>query len=127
MRRFSAFTVFWLAALGTAPAADDGTGRDKVLAEAESRLKAIYERREFALATFPGKWLADSSGYLMLEPSRPGAGPDVVKYDVKNGKRSLLLDADRLVDPGSKQRLFVQRCFQTPVEHDFCLETRSGI
>lgn len=127
MRRFSTSTVFWLAALGTAPAADDGTGRDKVLAEAESRLKAIYERREFAPATFPGKWLADSSGYLMLEPSKPGAEPDVVKYDVKDGKRSVLVGADQLVVPGSKQRLFVQRCFQTPVEDKFCLETRTGV
>ncbi|MFO0806384.1 MAG: DPP IV N-terminal domain-containing protein [Gemmataceae bacterium] len=127
MRRLSTFTVCWLAALGVAPAADDRTGRDKMLVDAESRLKAIYEKREFAPVPFPGKWLADSSGYLMLEPSRPGTEPDVVTYDAKSGKRSVLIGADRLVVPESKQRLFIQRCFQTPVEHRFCLETRTGI
>ena len=127
MMRFSTFTVVWLAIAGTASGADDRAGRDKVLADAESRLKAIYEKRDFAPATFSGKWLADSSGYLVLEPSKPGAEPEVVKYDAKNGKRSVLLGADQLVVPGSKQRLFVQRCFQTPVEHKFCLETRAGI
>lgn len=63
----------------------------------------------------------------MLEPSKPGAEPDVVTYDAKTGKRSVLAGVDQLVVPGSKQRLFVQRCFQTPVEHRFCLETKTGI
>jgi hypothetical protein len=109
------------------PLPTDRAGRDKALADAESRLKAIYENRDFAPTTFPGKWLAESSGYLMLEPPKPGAEPDVVTYDAKAGKRSVLIGADQLVAPGSKQRLFVQRCFQTPVEHKFCLETRTGI
>ncbi len=79
MRRFLTSAVFWAAIAGAASAVDDRAGRDKVLADAESRLKAIYEKRDFAPATFPGKWLADSSGYLMLEPSKPGAEPYVVK------------------------------------------------
>ncbi|MBA4066781.1 MAG: peptidase S9 [Isosphaera sp.] len=126
MRRLFTCVVFWAAIAGAASAADDRAGRDKVLADAESRLKAIYENREFAPAPFPGKWLADSSGYSMLEPSKPGTEPEVVKYDAKTGKRSVLIATDQLVVPGSKQRLFVQRCFQTPVEHKFCLETRTG-
>lgn len=127
MTRLFTSLVYWAAIAGVASAADDRTARDKMLNIAESRLKAIYENRDFAPATFPGKWLADSSGYLMIEASRPGADPDVVKYDVKSGKRSVLVGADQLIPPGSKQRLFVQRCVQTPVEHKFCLETRSGI
>lgn len=127
MKKSYTFMGFWLVIAGTASAADGRTGRDKVLAAAEARLKSIYERREFAPAAFPGKWLADSSGYLVLEPSKPGAEPDVVKYDVKNGKRTVFIGADQLVVPGSKQRLFVQRLFQTPAEHKFCLETRAGV
>lgn len=100
MWRFFTCVVWWAAIAGVASAADDRAGRDKVLADAESRLKAIYEKREFAPAPFPGKWLADSSGYLMLEPSKPGAEPDVVKYDAKSGKRSVLVGADQLVAPG---------------------------
>jgi len=126
MRRFSTFMVFWLVVASTFSAADDRTGREKVLADAELRLKFIYEKRDFAPATFPGKWLADSSGYLMLEPSKPGAEPEVVKYDAVNGKRSILIGADQLVVPGTKDRLFVQRCFQTPVASKFYLQTRTG-
>ena len=114
MSRFATVILLWLAVESTAPAAER-TGRDKMLADAESRLKSIYEKREFAPATFPGEWLADSSGYLMLEPAKQGAEPEVVKYDAKSGKRSILIGADQLVVPGTKERLFVQRFFQTPV------------
>jgi dipeptidyl-peptidase 4 len=126
MRLFSTFMVFWLAIAGTASAADDRTGRDKVLADAELQLKSIYEKREFAPATFPGKWLTDSSGYLILEPSKPGAEPEVVKYDAKNGKRSILIGVDQLAVPGAPDRLVIQRFIQTPVANKFYLQTRTG-
>ena len=126
MQRFSAFLGFWLVAVG-ATAADDGrNGREKALAAVEARLKAIYEKRDFAPAAFAGKWLADSSGYLLLEPAQPGAAPEVVKYDVPSGKRSILIRADQLVAPGTQDRLVVQRAFQTPVASRFCLQTRTG-
>jgi hypothetical protein len=35
--------------------ADDSKARANSLAVAEARLKSIYEKREFAPATFPGK------------------------------------------------------------------------
>jgi len=120
------FMGFWLVVAGTASAADDRAGREKVLADVESRLKSIYEKRDFAPAPFPGKWLADSSGYLMLEPSKPGAEPEVVKYDAKNGKRSILIGLDQLTVPGTPDRLLVQRFFQTPVANKFYLQTRNG-
>ncbi len=126
MRRFSTFVVFGLVVASTASVADDRTGREKVLADAESRLKSIYEKRDFAPATFPGGWLADNSGYLMLEPSTPGEGPEVVKYDVKDGKRSVLIGGDQLAVPGTPDRLVVQRFFQTPVANKFYLRTRTG-
>ena len=126
MRRFSTFMVFWLAVASTASAADDRTGREKVLADAELRLKAIYEKRDFAPATFPGKWLADSSDYFMLETSKPGAEPEVVKYYATNGKRSILIGGDQLVVPGKTDRLVLQRVFQTPVANKFYLQARTG-
>jgi dipeptidyl-peptidase 4 len=126
MSRFATVISLWLVVGSTAPAAER-TIRDTMLADVESRLKAIYENREYAPATFPGQWLPDSSGYLILEPSQPGAEPDVVKYEVPGGKRSVLVGADQLVPPGSKQRLFVLRCFPTSVENKYCLETRTGI
>ena len=126
MWRFSTFMVFWLLLAGKTSAADERTARGKLLADAELRLKSIYEKRDFAPAAFQGKWLADSSGYWMLEPSKPGAEPDVAKYDAKSGKRSVLIGADRLTIPGTKDRLFVQRLLQTPVASKFYLQTRTG-
>ncbi|MGL6074382.1 MAG: DPP IV N-terminal domain-containing protein [Fimbriiglobus sp.] len=112
----------WLFLLLTSPAlvAGERDAQVKALAEAEARLKAIYERREFAPATFAGQWLADSSGYALLE------GGEVVKYDAKTGQRSVLIGGDSLVLPGSKDRLVVQRFVQTPRDNWFYLDTRSG-
>jgi dipeptidyl-peptidase 4 len=100
--------------------------RAKALTTAEERLKAIYEKREFAPATFAGQWLADSSGYLMLESSKPGTAPEVVKYDATDGKRTIFISADKLMEPGRKVPLFVQRVVQTPVDNKYCLVTRTG-
>ncbi|MGL4419395.1 MAG: DPP IV N-terminal domain-containing protein, partial [Gemmataceae bacterium] len=96
------------------------------LATAEARLKSIYLKREFAPAPFPGKWLADSSGYLMLEAEKPGTAPDIVKYALADGKRTVLIGAAQLVPTGSMEKLFVQRFTQTPLQNKFCLETRTG-
>lgn len=127
MRRFCTLSALVLAVAGHQHGtADDRNARDKALATAEERLKAIYERREFTPAAFPGKWLADSSGFLMLESATPGAEPEVVKYDAETGKRTVYVGADKLVEPGKKARLFVQRVTQTPVGHKLCLETRTG-
>jgi dipeptidyl-peptidase-4 len=106
--------------------AQDRKGLDTALTEAETRLKAIYEKRDFAPATFRGQWLADSSGYLMLESSKPDAAPEVVKYDAKDGKRTIFIGADKLTEPGKKNPLFVQRFVPTPNANTFCLETRTG-
>ncbi len=127
MPRFSTLTALVLLIVcHQLSVADDGKARDKALAAAEERLKAIYEKREFAPATFAGKWLADSSGYLMLESAKPGVEPEVVKYAAEDGKRTVFIGADKLVAPGKKSPLFVQRVTQTPVAHKFCLETRTG-
>ena len=106
--------------------ADEGKGREKALAEAELRVKSIYEKRDFAPATFPGKWLADSPGYLMLEPSKSGAEPEVVTYDAKSGKRSIIFGAYQPAVPSTPERLVVQRFSQTPVANIFHLQTRTG-
>ncbi len=57
--------------------------------EAESRLRAIYEREEFRAKRFRADWLDDSSGYTVLE-SVPGADEKVlVRYDAVSGKRTV--------------------------------------
>ena len=126
MRYFPTFLVLWLLITSTALSASDRTFLEKALSEAELRLKSIYEKRDFAPAPFNGKWLADSSGYLILEPSKSGPEPEIVKYNAKNGDRTILIRANQLVAPGTKERLFVQQFFQTPLANIIYLQTRTG-
>lgn len=66
------------------------TAQQKILEEAESRLRAIYERGEFRAKRFRADWLPDSSGYTVMEPV-PGSGKGVrVRYDAASGKRTVL-------------------------------------
>ncbi|MEZ6142801.1 MAG: DPP IV N-terminal domain-containing protein [Zavarzinella sp.] len=111
---------------GTDLVGEERTTHEKLLTIAESRLKSIYENRDFAPATFAGHWLADSSGYLVLESARPGTAPDVVKYGVQDRKRTVFISADQLIEPVKKVPLHAQKIIQTPIDHIFCLETRNG-
>lgn len=74
-----------IAAIGAA--AQDA--RQSMLAAAESRLEAIYERSEYQPKVFRAEWLPDSSGYTVSERV-PGADEAVlVRYDAATGKRML--------------------------------------
>ena len=64
--------------------------RDALLSEAETRLRAIYERRDFRVKGFRAQWLPDSSGYMRTE-STPGTGERVlVRYDAASGERTVV-------------------------------------
>ncbi len=63
--------------------------REQLLKEAESRLRAIYERGEFRAKRFRANWLADSSGYTVVEQD-PGGERVLVRYNAASGKRTVL-------------------------------------
>jgi dipeptidyl-peptidase-4 len=69
--------------------------KEAVLKEAESRLRAIYERDEFRPRRFRANWLPDSSGYTVREPVPESEERVLVRYDVATGKSTVL-------DPNSK-------------------------
>jgi dipeptidyl-peptidase-4 len=86
------------------PAANSQTSHEALLDRAESRLRAIYERDEFRPKRFRAEWLADSSGYTVLE-SVPGATEKVrASYDVASGKRTVLSDSEEKAPSRSGQR-----------------------
>ncbi|MCL4207295.1 MAG: DPP IV N-terminal domain-containing protein [Pirellulaceae bacterium] len=64
--------------------------RASLLEEAESRLRAIYERNEFRAKRFQADWLPDSTGYTVSEPVSDGKDPVLVRYDAASGERSVL-------------------------------------
>ncbi|MBO0721531.1 MAG: DPP IV N-terminal domain-containing protein, partial [Blastocatellia bacterium] len=70
-------------------------------------LDTIFSYRPKTLAGI--EWLADGSGYSMLEPS-PGknGGLDIVRYDAATGARTILAPADKLVPPGASSPLMIE-------------------
>jgi dipeptidyl-peptidase-4 len=64
--------------------------RDALLSDAETRLRAIYERHEFRAKSFRAEWLPDSSGYTTTE-STPGTRERVLaRYDAASGERTVV-------------------------------------
>ena len=56
--------------------------------EANSRLRAIYERGEFRVRRFGAEWLPDSSGYTIQERDPKTEKSVLATYDVRTGKRT---------------------------------------
>jgi hypothetical protein len=81
------FTLVALSAfLGVhdSPAGEASAG---LLAQVEPRIKAIYERDEFAVRSFTATWLPDGSGYSKLETLASAPAAEVARYDAAGGKR----------------------------------------
>ena len=56
----------------------------------------------------PIQWQADGSGYLALEPSPSKQVPEIVRYDVTTGQRSILVSADRLTPAGAAMPIEIE-------------------
>ncbi|MCC7373243.1 MAG: DPP IV N-terminal domain-containing protein [Verrucomicrobiales bacterium] len=88
--RFGCLVATVFAALVTLPEVRSQTPTEVLLQQAESRFRAIYDRNEFRPQSFRVDWLADSSGYTVLE-SVPDAKEKVrVRYDAVSGARTVL-------------------------------------
>jgi dipeptidyl-peptidase-4 len=61
-----------------------------VPAEAQVRMRAIFERGEFDAKTFTATWLPDGSGYTVMEFDSGTNAHVRVGYDVVSGERSVL-------------------------------------
>ncbi len=72
-------------------------------------LERIFKENEFKLNPFgPAVWLDDGSGYTTLEES--GEFPmakDIIKYNPKSGKRSILVNASQLIPKGAQNPLLI--------------------
>jgi dipeptidyl-peptidase-4 len=88
--RFGCLMAAVFAALVILPEVRSQTPHEVLLQQAESRFRAIYDRNEFRPQSFRVGWLADSSGYTVLE-SVPDAKEKVrVRYDALSGERTVL-------------------------------------
>jgi len=87
---FVCCTFVCIVGIAAVPDVCGQASKETVFKEAESRLRAIYERDEFRPKRFRANWLDDSSGYTVWEPI-PGANQRaLVRYDAAGGKRTVL-------------------------------------
>ena len=93
------FAVACIAGTVAVSDACGNTSRGQILEEAESRLRAIYERGEFRAKRFHANWLVDSSGYTVLEPVAGSDERALARYDAASGKRTVL-DSPKKEDDG---------------------------
>jgi len=100
-RMFSAALLFLAVPPPTADAAAN------IPAEAESRLRAVYERGEFNARPFRAAWLPDGSGYTILEGRAGAGGREVVRYAAAGGERTVLAGSAQLTLPGIQAPLAI--------------------
>ncbi|MFA6675984.1 MAG: S9 family peptidase [Bacteroidales bacterium] len=53
------------------------------------------------------RWMKDNISYSTLEINSKGLGYDIVKYNVKDNSKQILVDASELIPEGKKKPLFV--------------------
>jgi dipeptidyl-peptidase-4 len=122
----------WLAAVAavaTVPAPSAGESAPDALARAESRLRAIYERREFvAKLVRPAAWLPDSSGFLALQETAAGSNErELVQYETATGQRTVLLSLAQLVPPAGSKPLAIDDCVASPDGSRVLLQTNARV
>ncbi len=61
----------------------------------------VYKEKDFG----PARWMKDNSGYSTLEGNQEYGGKDIVRYDAKTGKRTVLISADQLIPGGEEDPL----------------------
>lgn len=102
-------------AVSALPSSSFGQGPDP-LTKVEARLRAIYERREFAARSVRSlTWLPDGSGLVTLEErSQGGGGRELILHDTRDGRRTVLLPAERFVVSGRTQPLVIEEAAASP-------------
>ena len=126
MLKRSLTPLFWLACVSAILAFPGPNASGQVPAEAEARLRAIFERGEFNSRSFRASWLPDGSGYAVLE-TPPGANErELVRYDAASGQRTVLASRSQLVPPGATEPLAIGSYTFSPDGSWLLLETNTG-
>lgn len=56
----------------------------------------------------PVRWMKDNKGYSTLELNQKTGGRDIVRYDAKTGKRSVLVSSSQLIPEGKSKPLSIR-------------------
>ena len=87
---------------------------DQLSQEIEPKLRQIFDRGEFNARIFRGVWLADSSGYTVLERKPEEGGLELVKYEAVTGKRTILMPLSKLIPSGENKPLLIENYALSP-------------
>jgi dipeptidyl-peptidase-4 len=72
----------------------------------ELKLEDIYKNRIYGQEGYgPVRWMKDSKGYSTLEINEETGAPDVVRYEARTGKRSVLISSKQLIPEGEAEPL----------------------
>ncbi|MCG2462188.1 S9 family peptidase [Flavobacteriaceae bacterium F89] len=75
-------------------------------ADKELSLADIYKNGAFGQKGFgPVRWMKDNKGYSTLENNSEVGGRDIVKYDARSGKRTVIVSASQLIPDNEKKPL----------------------
>lgn len=83
---------------------DFGTAQEK----STLTLEDVYKNNAFGQKGFgPIRWMKDNKGYSTLESNEEVGGKDIVRYDAKSGKRSIIVSAADLIPKKDKKPLVI--------------------
>ncbi len=69
-------------------------------------LEDVYKSDVYGQKGFgPIRWMKDNKGYSTLEHNNPVMGRDIVKYDAKTGKRTVIVAASKLIPDNEEKPL----------------------
>ena len=72
-------------------------------------LEDIYKNNTYAQEGYgPVRWMKDSKGYSTLEVNDQIGGQDIVRYNAKTGRRSVLVSASQLIPQGQSEPLSIR-------------------
>ena len=71
-------------------------------------LEDIYKNDTYSQKGFgPVRWMKDNESYSTLEPNTQTGGKDIVRYEAKSGKKSIVISASLLIPEGQTKPLTI--------------------
>ncbi|WP_422080129.1 S9 family peptidase [Ulvibacterium sp.] len=80
-----------------------------VSAQETLKLEDMYTHGTYAAKAYgPVRWMKDNTGYSTLEENPEFGGNDIIRYEARSGKRSVLVSAEQLIPTGASAPLSIR-------------------
>ena len=97
--------TLWLVGLLAVPTLLPSRASSQVPTETETRLRSIFEVRDFDARSFQATWLPDGTGYTTLEAPSGASARELVRYDAASGDRTVLATLSQFTPAASSEPL----------------------